>query len=67
MTKKYEHEVGPGHHIPRECPNCQGIGTLAFQPWDTSDMTEGQASDYEAGLYGTAVCRQCGHQFDWGF
>lgn len=67
MTKKYEHEVGPGHHMPHECPNCHAVGTLVFQPWDTDDMTEGQASDYEAGLYGTAMCRQCGHQIEWGF
>lgn len=67
MTKRIEQEPGPGHHMPRECPACKTADRLSFQAWRTDDMTEGQQSDYEAGLYGTAICRHCGHTFDWGF
>jgi hypothetical protein len=34
---------------------------------DTSDMSEGQEADYSQGIWGTAICGNCGHEVDWGF
>jgi hypothetical protein len=34
---------------------------------DLSEMSEGQASDHEAGLWGTLHCRTCTAEFDYGF
>ncbi len=60
-------DVGPGHHMPNECPHCHDVGSLEFIEWDTEDMTEGQFADYMAGLHGSAVCQTCQHEIDWGF
>jgi hypothetical protein len=60
-------DIGPGHHMPKECPNCHDVGSLVFFEWDTSDMTDGQFSDYMAGAYGSAICETCGHEIDYGF
>lgn len=60
-------DVGPGHHMPNECPHCHDVGSLEFIEWDTEEMTEGQFADYIAGLYGSVVCQTCGHEIDFGF
>lgn len=60
-------DVGPGHHMPKECPNCHDVGSLEFVEWETDDMSEGQWADYMAGLYGSAVCQTCIYEIDWGF
>jgi DNA polymerase elongation subunit (family B) len=60
-------DIGPGHHMPNECPTCGDVASLEFVCWDTDDMSEGQLSDYSAGLYGSCICTSCGEEFDWGF
>ncbi len=60
-------DVGPGHHMPKECPNCHDVGSMEFVEWDTDEMTEGQLSDYLAGLHGSVVCLTCNNEIDYGF
>jgi hypothetical protein len=55
----------PGDHVPQQCPKCKEQGTLMLIEYDTDEMSEGQEIDYLAGLYGTAHCRACQHEFDW--
>jgi hypothetical protein len=52
---------------PRECPSCHALNCLQEVEWDTDEMTDGQLSDYLAGMYGSAECRRCGDVIDWGF
>lgn len=63
------YDVGPGHHAPETCPHCGDVGSLELIDMDVSDeeMTEGQATDYEAGLWGVSVCATCRRELDWGF
>jgi hypothetical protein len=60
-------DIGPGHHMPALCPSCHSVATLVLLEHDMEEMSEGQASDYLAGLYGSACCEACGFEFDWGF
>ena len=60
-------DVGPGHHMPELCPHCHSANTLILCDQDEDDMTEGQASDYEAGMWGTFYCEACMNSFDYGF
>ncbi len=62
-------DIGPGHHAPEMpvCPNCGDVNSLALLDMDESEMSEGQASDYEAGVWGTLHCRTCFAEFDYGF
>lgn len=62
-------DVGPGHHAPQTCPHCGDVGSLELVEMDPDDedMSEGQASDYEAGLWGVSICATCHHELDWGF
>lgn len=62
-------DVGPGHHAPETCPHCGDVGSLELVEMDTDEdeMTEGQASDYEAGLWGVSICATCHQEVDWGF
>ncbi len=61
--------VGPGHHAPETCPHCGDVGSLELVDMnpDVEEMTEGQASDYEAGLWGVSICATCHREVDWGF
>ncbi len=52
---------------PRECPSCHALNSLEEVEWDTNEMSDGQLSDYLAGMYGSAKCRKCGEVVDWGF
>jgi hypothetical protein len=56
--------VGPGHHMPSQCPSCHAVGALVMVDEDPSEMTEGQRADYEGGIRFTAFCRECGFEFD---
>ena len=58
-------DVGPGHHQPEICRNCHDVYSLELMDEDPDDMSEGQAADYEAGLWGTSYCTTCGHVLDW--
>lgn len=58
-------DAGPGHHSPARCPACNAADSLDLIDEDTDDMSEGQASDYLAGMFGSSVCRECGHVVDW--
>jgi Zn ribbon nucleic-acid-binding protein len=57
--------LGPGHHSPTRCPSCNAGNSLELVEEDTGEMSEGQASDYLAGMFGSSVCRECGHVIDW--
>lgn len=57
--------VGPGHHMRNNCPLCHSVRTLVLIDEDVEDMTDGQLADYEAGLWGTAICKACGADVDW--
>jgi hypothetical protein len=59
--------IGPGHHMPTLCPSCHAVGTVELLEHDMDDMSDGQLSDYLAGLYGSAYCDACEFHFDWGF
>jgi hypothetical protein len=59
--------VSPGHHMPSVCPKCHARGSLQMIDQDTDQMSEGEAADYEAGVWGVSICRACGHEVDWGF
>jgi hypothetical protein len=52
---------------PRECPSCNAHDCLEEIDGETDEMSDGQLSDYLAGLYGSAECRKCGDVIDWGF
>jgi hypothetical protein len=54
-------------NTPHECPSCHALHCLEEVDWGTDEMTDGQHSDYLAGLYGSAICRNCGDEIDWGF
>jgi hypothetical protein len=58
--------VGPGHHIPDICPVCHVVDSLILIECDTDDMSEGQQTDYLAGVSGIAYCHACKSEFDWG-
>jgi hypothetical protein len=58
--------TGPGHHMPNKCPSC-GSRSLRLIEQDTSGMSEAQEADYSQGMWGTAICRSCGREVDWGF
>ena len=61
-------DVGPGHHMPDFCPHCHSINTLTLldEDEDEDEMSEGQTSDYEAGLWGTVYCEACEQTSDFG-
>jgi hypothetical protein len=59
-------DVGPGHHMPELCPRCHAVHTLLLIEYDTDEMSEGQLTDYLAGVSGTAFCDACEFEFDWG-
>jgi len=50
-----------------KCPACGAVGTLEDVEWETDNMSDGEASDYEAGLYGSVICSQCNTEIDFGF
>ena len=62
-------DIGPGHHAPEMpvCPNCGDVNSIVLLDMGESEMTAGQASDYEAGLWGTQYCTTCFTEFDYGF
>jgi hypothetical protein len=60
-------EMGPGDHMPDQCPNCGAVQSLEFLPWETEDMSDGQLADYEAGFYGSAFCRHCKMTIEFGY
>jgi hypothetical protein len=60
-------DVGPGHHMPAICPSCHAVNTSIFIEHDPDEMSEGQLTDYEAGMFGTSYCEACEVEFDWGF
>jgi hypothetical protein len=57
--------VGPGHHMPSLCSSCHSANSLELIEEDPDEMSEGQASDYLAGMFGCAVCCACGMEVDW--
>lgn len=59
-----EHSYDP---TPGECPKCHLTGSLQEIDLDDEEMTDGQSSDYVAGLWGIALCRSCGQEIEWGF
>ncbi|MGA2056011.1 MAG: hypothetical protein ABSG88_11925 [Bradyrhizobium sp.] len=63
--KDGEDFVGPGHHMPALCPSCHSANSLELIDEDPEEMSEGQASDYLAGMFGCAVCCACGAEIDW--
>jgi hypothetical protein len=62
----YSPDLGPGHHMPRRCPQCGATGTLRLIETDTEGMSEGQEADYEQGVSGFAFCRECKSTVLWG-
>lgn len=56
---------GPGHHMPEFCPSCRSEHTLEMIEEEMDDMSDGQMSDYMAGMWGCAVCCACGFEADW--
>jgi hypothetical protein len=52
--------------MPALCPSCHAVNTLILLEYDVEEMTDGQAADYLAGMYGTAWCEACEFEFDWG-
>lgn len=62
------HDVGPGHHAPDICPHCGDVSSLELVELDTDEdeMSEGQASDYEAGMWGVSICQTCHEETLWG-
>jgi hypothetical protein len=63
--KDDEDFVGPGHHMPALCPSCHSANSLELIDEDPEEMSEAQASDYLAGMFGCAVCCACGTEIDW--
>ncbi len=59
--------VGPGDYMPMFCPACHSEHTLIFVEHDPEEMSEGQEADYQAGMFGSAFCRACNQESDWGF
>ena len=62
-------DVGPGHHAPvmPVCPRCGDVNTIELIDMDEGEMSEAEASDYEAGLWGVQYCTTCRAEFDYGF
>jgi hypothetical protein len=58
--------TAPGHHMPNKCPSCGSYGLRLIEQ-DKSDMSESEEADYSQGIWGTAICRSCGHEVEWGF
>jgi hypothetical protein len=58
--------TAPGHHMPSKCPAC-GSPALRLIEQDTSGMSEGEEADYSQGIWGVAICRNCGREVNWGF
>lgn len=56
----------PGDHMPRTCPHC-GSASVRFVRQDTSDMSEAEEADYEAGIWGFIQCNDCGRGSGFGF
>lgn len=56
---------GPGNHMPPTCPHCGSKKVEFMEEDDTESMSDGQASEYEAGLYGSGHCNECDKDFDW--
>ena len=52
---------------PRHCSACSSSGSMQVLDVDLDEMTDGQGSDYLAGLWGIAMCSKCGQLFEWGF
>lgn len=63
--KDDEDFVGPGHHMPALCPSCHSANSLELIDEDPEEMSEAQASDYLAGMFGCATCCACGTEIDW--
>ena len=57
--------IGPGHQALILCPHCHSVYSLELVDEDSEEMSEGQASDYEAGMWGVSICSTCGHEVDW--
>ena len=59
-------DMGPGHHEPLLCPHCHSVNSLEFlEQDDYEEMSEGQASDYLAGMWGISICTVCNHEIEW--
>lgn len=63
--KDDDDQVGPGHHLPELCSSCHSANSLELIDEDPEEMSEGQASDYLAGMFGCAICCACGAEIDW--
>jgi len=57
--------VGPGHHMPKRCPECGANGTLRHIVADTEEMSEGQEADFDQGVSGFAFCHACKRNVFW--
>jgi hypothetical protein len=57
--------AGPGHHKPSRCPDCGVVGKLAPIEPDQDQMSEGEETEYEAGMWGFAFCRACQSNIFW--
>ena len=57
--------VVPAHHMPDRCPKCGAVGRLTSIKTDRDEMSEGQEADYDAGLWGFALCRACKSNVSW--
>ena len=57
--------VGPGHHVPSRCPECGAVGKLVRIEADQDQMSEGEETEYEAGMWGFAFCHACQSNVFW--
>jgi hypothetical protein len=62
-----QEESGSWDDTPCECPYCLALNSIDPEDCDLEEMSDGQCSDYLAGLWGTGICRNCGEAIDWGF
>jgi hypothetical protein len=59
--------VGAGDHMPTICPYCHSSYSLELIDQESSEMSEGEESDYLAGLHGQVFCTVCKNEFDYGY
>jgi hypothetical protein len=54
-----------GHHMPGRCPQCGTAGKLMPIDADQDQMSEGEETEYEAGMWGFAFCHACQSNVFW--
>ncbi|HEY5281102.1 MAG TPA: hypothetical protein VIJ67_15250 [Pseudolabrys sp.] len=68
-ARNHDHEnhfnVKLAYHMPDRCPKCGIVGRLTSVEADRDEMSEGQEADYDAGLWGFALCHACNSNVHW--